>query len=83
MNYDQELLRRFYNRHGYADFAVVSAIAELSRDKTSFILTFTIDEGNVIPLMIFKLNRQYRILMPTNGTNMLHSKQETGTTPMK
>lgn len=45
MNYDQELLRRFYNRHGYADFAVVSAIAELSRDKTSFILTFTIDEG--------------------------------------
>ena len=45
MNYDQELLRRFYNRHGYADFAVVSAIAELSRDKTSFVLTFTIDEG--------------------------------------
>lgn len=83
MNYDQELLRRFYNRHGYADFAVVSAIAELSRDKTSFILTFTIDEGNVIPSMTFKLNRQYRILMPTNGTNMLHSKQETGTTPMK
>lgn len=46
MNYDQELLRRFYNRHGYADFAVISAIAELSRDKTSFILTFTIDEGS-------------------------------------
>ena len=45
MNYDQELLRRFYNRHGYADFAVISAIAELSRDKTSFVLTFTIDEG--------------------------------------
>ena len=45
MNYDQELLRRFYNSHGYADFAVLSAIAELSRDKTSFVLTFTIDEG--------------------------------------
>ena len=45
MNYDQELLRRFYNRHGYADFAVISAIAELSRDKTAFVLTFTIDEG--------------------------------------
>jgi outer membrane protein insertion porin family len=45
MNYDQELLRRFYNRHGYADFAVVSAIAELSKDKTSFVLTFTVDEG--------------------------------------
>ena len=45
MNYDQELLRRFYNKHGYADFTVLSAIAELSRDKTSFVLTFTIDEG--------------------------------------
>ena len=45
MNYDQELLRRFYNRHGYADFAVISALAELSRDKTSFVMTFTVDEG--------------------------------------
>ena len=45
MNYDQELLRRFYNKRGYADFTVLSAIAELSRDKTSFVLTFTIDEG--------------------------------------
>ena len=56
MNYDQELLRRFYNRHGYADFAVVSAIAELSRDKTSFVLTFTIDEGNRYKVSDIKIN---------------------------
>lgn len=56
MNYDQELLRRFYNRHGYADFAVVSAIAELSRDKTSFILTFTIDEGKRYKINNIKIN---------------------------
>lgn len=56
MNYDQELLRRFYNRHGYADFAVVSAIAELSRDKTSFILTFTIDEGKRYKINDIKIN---------------------------
>mgnify|MGYP002109329490 CR=1 FL=1 len=29
-NYDKELLRRFYNNHGYADFRVVSSVAELS-----------------------------------------------------
>ena len=56
MNYDQELLRRFYNRHGYADFAVVSAIAELSRDKTSFVLTFTIDEGKRYKVSDIKIN---------------------------
>lgn len=56
MNYDQELLRRFYNRHGYADFAVISAIAELSRDKTSFVLTFTIDEGKRYQVSDIQIN---------------------------
>ena len=45
MNYDKELLRRFYTNRGYADFNVKSAIAELSSDKKSFILTFSLEEG--------------------------------------
>ena len=44
-NYDKELLRRFYNNHGYADFRVSTAVAELSADKKSFVLTYVIDEG--------------------------------------
>ena len=44
-NYDKELLRRFYLKHGYADFAVSSAVAELSPDKTSFVITYVLDEG--------------------------------------
>lgn len=44
-NYDKELLRRFYLSHGYADFRVVSAVAELSPDKKSFVLTYVLDEG--------------------------------------
>ncbi|NBX65688.1 MAG: outer membrane protein assembly factor BamA [Proteobacteria bacterium] len=43
--YDQELLRRFYLREGYADFRVVSSVAELTPDKESFFVTFTVDEG--------------------------------------
>ncbi len=45
MNYDKELLAQFYRQHGYADFRVVSAVAELTPDKKSFILTFSLDEG--------------------------------------
>ncbi len=44
-NYDKELLRRFYLKRGYADFRVLSAVAELSPDKKSFIVTYVLDEG--------------------------------------
>ena len=44
-NYDKELLRRFYHKRGYADFRVVSAVAELSPDSKSFVLTYVLDEG--------------------------------------
>lgn len=45
MNYDRDLLRRFYLNEGYVDFRVVSAVAELTPDRDDFFLTFTIDEG--------------------------------------
>ena len=45
MNFDKELLRRFYLDHGYADFQVASATAELSPDRKDFFLTFVLEEG--------------------------------------
>ncbi|MDA8050496.1 MAG: outer membrane protein assembly factor BamA [Rhodospirillales bacterium] len=42
---DEELLRRFYLRHGYADFRVQHVQAELSPDHRSFVLTFVLHEG--------------------------------------
>jgi len=45
VSFDQELLRSFYLSQGYADFQVLSSVAELSNDKDEFYLTFTIDEG--------------------------------------
>ena len=44
--YDQEQLRKFYLSKGYADFRVVSAIAELTRDRDAFFVTVTVDEGD-------------------------------------
>ncbi len=45
LSYDQELLRKFYESQGYADFNILSSVAELSNDKDSFFITFTVEEG--------------------------------------
>ncbi len=45
LTFDRELLRRHYLANGYADFRVVSAIAELTPDREGFFVTFTVEEG--------------------------------------
>ena len=45
LTYDRELLRKFYLSEGYADFRVVSAVAELTPQRDGFFVTFTIEEG--------------------------------------
>ncbi|MBX9746738.1 MAG: outer membrane protein assembly factor BamA, partial [Hyphomonadaceae bacterium] len=46
LEYDREQLRQFYSNRGYADFRVVSAVAELTPDQRDFFITFTIEEGD-------------------------------------
>lgn len=43
---DQELLRRFYYNHGYADFQVVSAVGELDNATNKYTVTITVQEGD-------------------------------------
>jgi len=43
--FDQELLRRFYLSEGFADFRVLSVVADLTSDRREFFITFTIEEG--------------------------------------
>ncbi len=45
MSYDQERLRKFYLSQGYADFNLISAVAELAEDRKHFYMTFTVEEG--------------------------------------
>ena len=45
LEYDREQLRKFYTDRGFADFRVVSAVAELTPDQEDFYITFTLDEG--------------------------------------
>ena len=46
MSYDQQKLRQFYLTNGYADFRVVSAVAELTPDRKDFIITYVVEEGD-------------------------------------
>ncbi|WP_159348495.1 outer membrane protein assembly factor BamA [Roseomonas harenae] len=45
LNFDRELLRRFYLRQGYADVNITGGTAELSPDRSGFFVTYTVDEG--------------------------------------
>ncbi|TCH97658.1 outer membrane protein assembly factor BamA [Roseococcus sp. SYP-B2431] len=45
LNFDRELLRRYYLRTGYPDVQVGAATAELAPDRSGFFLTYNIDEG--------------------------------------
>ena len=45
LKFDKELLRRFYLKNGYADINIKDATAELSPDRQSFFVTYTINEG--------------------------------------
>jgi outer membrane protein insertion porin family len=45
LNYDKELIRRYYLKNGYADIQVVSADAQLMPDGNSFAVNITVEEG--------------------------------------
>ena len=72
--YDQELLRQFYLKEGYADFRVLSAVSELSQDKDKFYITMTIDEGERYRINDIRINSQIRNLDPATLTDTLHMK---------
>jgi outer membrane protein insertion porin family len=45
IEYDRTQITEFYMNQGYADFRVVSSVAELTPDRRDFYVTFTIEEG--------------------------------------
>jgi outer membrane protein insertion porin family len=45
VEFDKEKLRRFYGSKGYADFNVISAVAQISPTKDRFFITFLMEEG--------------------------------------
>ena len=66
LTFDREQLRRFYLKNGYADFRVVSAVAELSPDRRDFYITFTVDEGPLYKFGKITINSKIRELYPAS-----------------
>jgi len=64
LTFDRELLRRFYLAEGYADFRVVSAVAELAPERDGFYVTFTVDEGERYKIGKIELTTQLKDLNP-------------------
>ena len=62
LNFDKELLRRFYLKNGYVDFEVRAAKSELAPDRSGFFLTFNISEGERYRVGKITINSQLRNL---------------------
>lgn len=58
--FDQQKLRQYYLTNGYADFRVVSAVAELTPDKRDFIITYVVEEGKRYKFGDVKVDSQLR-----------------------
>ena len=64
LTFDRELLRRFYLSNGYVDFRVISAVAELMPDRSGFIVTFSLEEGERYRVSAIDIQSQLRDLAP-------------------
>ena len=64
LTFDRELLRRFYLANGYVDFRVVSAVAELTPDRSGFIVTFSLEEGERYRVAAIDIESRLRDLAP-------------------
>jgi len=73
--YDQQKLRQFYLTNGYADFRVISAVAELTPDKQDFIITYVVEEGQRYKFGDVKVNSDIRDLSGDSLTKMLPMKK--------
>ncbi|HEV7960511.1 MAG TPA: outer membrane protein assembly factor BamA [Rhizomicrobium sp.] len=62
--FDREQLRRYYVNHGYADFTVVSAVAQLGQDRRDFYVTFTVNEGPRYRVGKIEINSKIKELTP-------------------
>ncbi len=73
--YDQQKMRQFYLTNGYADFRVVSAVAELTPDKRDFIITYVVEEGPRYKFGNVKIESEIRDLKPAALQYIVHMKK--------
>jgi outer membrane protein insertion porin family len=75
LTYDRDLLRKFYLSEGYADFRLVSAVAELAPARDGFLITFTVDEGTRYHFGKVDLTNELPAIDPANLKPLLLTKE--------
>jgi outer membrane protein insertion porin family len=73
--FDQQKLRQYYLTQGYADFRVVSAVAELTPDKKDFIITYVVEEGQRYKFGAVKVDSKIRDFKSEALTKNLSMKE--------
>lgn len=72
LSYDQQKLRQYYLTNGYADFRVVSAVAELTPDNKDFILTYVVSEGERYHFGDVELESKIRDMKADQFRSLIH-----------
>lgn len=75
LTYDQQKLRQYYLTEGYADFRVVSAVAELTPDRQDFIITYVVEEGERYKFGDITIESELRDFKPTDLKSFLPMKK--------
>ena len=72
----------FYLTQGYADFRVVSAVAELTPDRRDFIITYVVEEGRALQVRRRRRRERHPRLQPGAASRQpADARPATGTTP--
>ncbi|MCC2602673.1 outer membrane protein assembly factor BamA [Sphingopyxis yananensis] len=74
--YDQQKLRLFYLQNGYADFRVISAVAELTSNNQDFIITYVVEEGERYKFGDINVESELRDFQPETLKAMLPMKKD-------
>jgi outer membrane protein insertion porin family len=74
--YDQQKLRLFYLQNGYADFRVISAVAELTSNKQDFIITYVVEEGERYKFGDIDVKSELRDFQPEMLKTLLPMKKD-------
>jgi outer membrane protein insertion porin family len=69
---DKELLRKYYLNHGYVDFKVLSATAELLPKQDAFVITFFLEEGQQYKVSEIKIENKLKHI-PTSDLEKIVS----------
>ena len=71
---DRDRLRRFYLSEGYADFRVVSSVAELTPDREDFVITFIVEEGQRYRFGTVDVTSELRDLEPQQLLSLITTR---------